>query len=1108
MKKISFLAAFVLYTCILWANMPDTIKALVYVSGCETPNTYIFGEPTTATIRARAPMGYDFLFWSDGCTDNPRTTLFDHDTTITAVFKKQGAVTLKVYADGCSTYNTFFFDSGTSTTISAEAQQYTRFTQWTDGNTDNPRSVTLDRDTSFTAHFAYEMAFIHQNCKRNGLIINLADSICPNHDCENIRKVMVYADGCETPNTVYCANQSTISIIAERAPGFGFMRWSDGNTDNPRQVTITSDSTFTAQYAPLMATISSDCAQDTIQCDLSDRKHAKTMTLGTNLCDAKNVFHFTEGDTISILAQATGSYYFTGWSDGNRENPRTVVVDYDMEVAAQYDSYQANIWQDCDQDGQTFYIGFDEHTFVDLGIGTLWANENLTDHTSGYSGDKFAWGETISKGDFSWTNYKWAVQGEFGFYTLTKYCTFAAVGEVDGKTILDSEDDAATAQWGECWRMPNTEDIIKLSTLCSWERNENDNSFIVTGPNGNKMTFPYYAIDENSDILTLTNGCSTWDNYKAIFLACGHGGSSPTISESLDRASGLPIRPVYAKEIKRITLWADGCQKPNIIDFGEEITISISAVPMEGHAFLRWSDGNMDNPRVVTARQDTSFTAIFIEEQAFLSQYCGNNGYHIDFSTEGASSRTLTLESDGCGTHNTFIVNDGTTLDITVEMHDGYSLKWSDGNTDNPRTITINRDSTLTAFFILNEAKVYQDCSKNMPHLSNIQGKPKKKLTLSVEGCSKPSEWLFEEGTTVTISAIPYDGYSVRWADGSTVSPRAITIYGDTMLTASFFQPIYNIAQECDSNGINADYNGLRYIDLGLPSGLLWAASNVGASTPEEYGSLFAWGETTSKENYVWSTYKWCDGTDRWMTKYCTLPAYGITDYKTTLDLTDDAAAQNQGAIWRMPTHDEMQELMDSCSWQFTMHGEVTGYEVTGPNGNVLFLPMRMLPYLGSCANYWTSSLYETGRPFLSYSLELDSTYIHYQYSWRSDGFPVRAVSDATTILTLYADMCDTPNTYLLPNNSVATIKAKAKNGFCFKQWSDGNTDNPRQVMVGSEDTYTALFEPYVPTNIPYTTKKDYDPRIYTVLGIYVGCDPQVLPPGVYIQNGQKIFLP
>ena len=67
----------------------------------------------------------------------------------------------------------------------------------------------------------------------------------------------------------------------------------------------------------------------------------------------------------------------------------------------------------------------------------------------------------------------------------------------------------------------------------------------------------------------------------------------------------------------------------------------------------------------------------------------------------------------------------------------------------------------------------------------------------------------------------------------------------------------------------NGTYNGHDYIDLGLPSGTLWAACNVGAETPEGLGSYFAWGETTTKADYDWSTYKYCNGSENTLTKYC-----------------------------------------------------------------------------------------------------------------------------------------------------------------------------------------------------------------------------------------------
>lgn len=130
-----------------------------------------------------------------------------------------------------------------------------------------------------------------------------------------------------------------------------------------------------------------------------------------------------------------------------------------------------------------------------------------------------------------------------------------------------------------------------------------------------------------------------------------------------------------------------------------------------------------------------------------------------------------------------------------------------------------------------------------------------------------------------------------------------------------------------------------EYVDLGLPSGTLWATMNIGANSPEEYGDYFAWGETEPKENYDWSTYKWCNGSENTMTKYCTYGYYGAVDGKTELEPEDDAASVNWGASWRMPTVEQLQELIDNCTWTSMQQNGVNGRLVTGPNGNTIFLP-------------------------------------------------------------------------------------------------------------------------------------------------------------------------
>ena len=199
------------------------------------------------------------------------------------------------------------------------------------------------------------------------------------------------------------------------------------------------------------------------------------------------------------------------------------------------------------------------------------------------------------------------------------------------------------------------------------------------------------------------------------------------------------------------------------------------------------------------------------------------------------------------------------------------------------------------------------------------------------------------------------------------------------------------------TNGEKLNTVTYNAVDLGLPSGTLWADRNVGADAPEAYGDYFAWGETETKDNYAWSTYKWCNGSDRTQTKYCTNSSYGTVDNKTVLELEDDAAYVNMGAEWRMPTLTEQIELLDNCTWEWTTQNGVNGRKVTGPNGNSIFLPAAGYRYGSSLSNagsygyFWSSSLNES-HPYGAYVLYFYSGSYDWGYYGRYYGRSVRAV--------------------------------------------------------------------------------------------------------------------
>ena len=150
---------------------------------------------------------------------------------------------------------------------------------------------------------------------------------------------------------------------------------------------------------------------------------------------------------------------------------------------------------------------------------------------------------------------------------------------------------------------------------------------------------------------------------------------------------------------------------------------------------------------------------------------------------------------------------------------------------------------------------------------------------------------------------------------------------------------------------------GRGYVDLGLS--VKWATCNVGATSPEDYGHYFAWGETSPKDEYTEDN--------------CS--TYGKQMSEIAGDAQYDAATANWGGDWRMPTEAEQEELLDNCTWKWTTQNGVNGYNVKGPSGNSIFLP---------AAGYrHGSSLYDDGRDGLYWN-STPSDYYLYDYDYRA----------------------------------------------------------------------------------------------------------------------------
>ena len=248
------------------------------------------------TIQATANEHYHFTQWSDGNTDNLRTFVVFRDTTLTAEFAIDQH-TISASSENGSIEGAGLYDYGTTATLTAVADEHYHFTQWSDGNTDNPRTISVEGNATYTTVFAIDQHTISASAE-NGRI--------------------------EGAGAYDYGTTAILRAIADEH--YHFTQWSDGYTDNPRIVSVHADSTYTAEFAPNPYNISTSATNGRVE----------------------GAGEYDYGTTATLIAIADEHYHFAQWSDGNTDNPRTITIEGSATYTAKFAIDQFTITTTCD----------------------------------------------------------------------------------------------------------------------------------------------------------------------------------------------------------------------------------------------------------------------------------------------------------------------------------------------------------------------------------------------------------------------------------------------------------------------------------------------------------------------------------------------------------------------------------------------------------------------------------------------------------------------------------------------------------------------------------------------------------------------------------------
>jgi len=680
----------------------------------------------TCTLHATPASGYQFESWKKNgsvvSTSANYSFTVSENATYTAYFAETPVtyytITTNVTPAGAGTVSGGgTYPQGASVTLTANANNGYTFSQWNDGNTQNPRTITVTGDATYTASFTQDNYIITVNANPP-------------------------AGGTVSGGGAYHYGD-TPTLTATPASGYEFAGWQDGNTQNPRQITVTGNATYTATFNEVGVTY-----------------YSVTATVNpTGAGTVNGTGTYEAGSVITLTAVANPGYTFDHWSDGSTQNPRSVAVNSDLNFTAYFNRNYYTITVNASP----------SNAGTVSGGGAYYYGDHATLTATAFSGYEFVgWSDGSSEnphqvtvtGNATYTA-TFSTSGST-YYTVSAYVSPTGAGTVSGTGTFPagaSTTLTATANSGYTFDHWNDGSTTNPRTVTV-----NNNMSFTAYFNTQQYTITTNATPAGSGTVTgggtyaygATATLTATPNTGYEFLQWSDGNlQNPRIVTVTGNATYTALFSNGTGEMYTLTV------RPNYIILGHTMgsgtypagsAVEISAYPSSYAHFVKWDDGNTENPRTVVVNSDMEFVAEFETNQTYTI-------------TVNSADETMG-QAFGGGTYDS-----GTSVEISAVANPGYMFeKWSDNNTQNPRTITVNGDATYTAHFVENSVVTHV-----LTLISNTS-----EGTVSGGGT-------YVEGTTVTIQAFPNPGYVFsKWSDENTQNPRQITLNSDMTLVAFF----------------------------------------------------------------------------------------------------------------------------------------------------------------------------------------------------------------------------------------------------------------------------------------------------------------------------------